>query len=35
MDYTNTNCLLIEYILNLLETSEKNHIDIEHLMEID
>lgn len=35
MNYTNTDRLLIEYILTLLKFSEANHIDLEHLMEND
>lgn len=35
MDYTKSNCLLIEYILSLLEASEMNHIDLEYLMKND
>lgn len=35
MDYTNTDRLLIEYILTLLKFSETHHIDLEHLMEND
>ena len=35
MDYSNSNRLLIEYILNLLKISETHHIDLEHLMAND
>lgn len=35
MNFTNTDRLLIEYILALLKFSETNHIDLEHLVEND
>lgn len=35
MNYTNTDRLLIEYILTFLKFSEANHIDLDHLMEND